>query len=262
MFGYFQNAGSTRRQGIEAKINYKWDRITAYANYTYVDATYLSPLVISSPNNPSADANGNIFVSPGDHIPAIPAQRFKAGRGIRRRGLLEVRRRPQRHRQPVSDPRRCQPEPQGAGLTRSSICTPPIEVNEECRAVRPGEQSVQPALLFGRHVLQRLRVQQQHLRSAQFSVFSDPRTFLPGMPLACTPACARNSNPSPAPLPIVRTIGEAHELRPPMHGKPQYHEVSRNCRRVLGERPTSPEFSKVNGIGSLRCPPRRRRSAP
>jgi iron complex outermembrane recepter protein len=79
MFGYFQNAGTTRRQGIEAKVNYKWDRITAYANYTYVDATYQSPLVISSPNNPYADANGNIFVTPGDHIPAIPAQRFKVG---------------------------------------------------------------------------------------------------------------------------------------------------------------------------------------
>ena len=79
MFGYFQNAGTTRREGIEAKVNYKWDRLTTYANYTYVDATYQSSLVISSPNNPYADANGNIYVSPGDHIPAIPAQRFKVG---------------------------------------------------------------------------------------------------------------------------------------------------------------------------------------
>jgi hypothetical protein len=34
---------------------------------------------LSSPNNPFADANGNIFVAPGDHIPAIPNYRFKAG---------------------------------------------------------------------------------------------------------------------------------------------------------------------------------------
>jgi iron complex outermembrane recepter protein len=79
MFGYFQNAGKTLREGIEAKINYKIDRWNAYANYTYVDATYQSALTISSPNNPFADANGNIFVNPGDHIPAVPAHRFKAG---------------------------------------------------------------------------------------------------------------------------------------------------------------------------------------
>jgi iron complex outermembrane receptor protein len=79
MTGYFQNAGNTLREGIEAKINYKWDHWTTYANYTYVDATYRRALLISSPNDPFADANGNIFVAPGDHIPGIPAQRFKTG---------------------------------------------------------------------------------------------------------------------------------------------------------------------------------------
>ena len=79
MTGYFQNAGNTLREGIEAKVNYKWDHWTTYANYTYVDATYRRALLISSPNDPFADANGNIFVAPGDHIPGIPAQRFKAG---------------------------------------------------------------------------------------------------------------------------------------------------------------------------------------
>ena len=79
MTGFFQNAGNTLREGIEAKINYQWDRWTAYANYTYVDATYRRALLLSSPNDPFADANGNIQVAPGDHIPGIPAQRFKAG---------------------------------------------------------------------------------------------------------------------------------------------------------------------------------------
>jgi iron complex outermembrane recepter protein len=79
MTGFFQNAGNTLRDGLEAKINYKWDRWTAYSNYTYVDATYRRALLISSPNNPFADANGDIFVAPGDHIPGIPAHRFKAG---------------------------------------------------------------------------------------------------------------------------------------------------------------------------------------
>jgi iron complex outermembrane receptor protein len=78
-FGYFANAAETLRQGVEAKVSYGWDRWNAYANYTFVDATYQSALTIQSPDNPFADANGNIFVTPGDHIPAIPAHRFKAG---------------------------------------------------------------------------------------------------------------------------------------------------------------------------------------
>jgi iron complex outermembrane receptor protein len=80
MFGFFQNAGKTLRQGIEAKVNVRHDRWTAYANYTFVDATYRSAITLSSPNNPVADpATGTIQVLPGDHIPGIPAHRFKAG---------------------------------------------------------------------------------------------------------------------------------------------------------------------------------------
>jgi iron complex outermembrane receptor protein len=78
-FGFFQNAGKTLRQGIEAKLNYREDRWNAYANYTFVDATYQSALTLQSPNSPSRDADGNIFVTPGDHIPGIPAHRFKVG---------------------------------------------------------------------------------------------------------------------------------------------------------------------------------------
>jgi iron complex outermembrane recepter protein len=47
MTGYFQNAGNTLREGIEAKINYRLDRWTTYANYTYVDATYRRALILS-----------------------------------------------------------------------------------------------------------------------------------------------------------------------------------------------------------------------
>jgi iron complex outermembrane recepter protein len=79
MFGYFQNIQKDLREGIEAKVNYKIDRWNAYANYTYVDATYQTTVLISSPNNPFANANGDITVNPGDHIPAVPAHRFKAG---------------------------------------------------------------------------------------------------------------------------------------------------------------------------------------
>ena len=81
-FGYFQNAGQTLRQGIEAKLEYRLDRWNAYANATYVDATYRSANTLSSPNNPNALTEGDVQfvnVKPGDHIPGIPALRFKAG---------------------------------------------------------------------------------------------------------------------------------------------------------------------------------------
>ena len=76
MFGYFQNAAKTLRQGVEAKLTFKRDRWNAYANYTFIDATYQSPLTLQSPNNPASDpATGNIFVVPGDRIPPPPAFR-------------------------------------------------------------------------------------------------------------------------------------------------------------------------------------------
>ena len=41
--------------------------------------TLLSNLTLPSPNNPFADADGNIFVHPGDHLPTIPPHRLKMG---------------------------------------------------------------------------------------------------------------------------------------------------------------------------------------
>jgi iron complex outermembrane receptor protein len=76
---FFQNAGNTLRQGVEAAASYKIDRWNAYANFTYVDATFRNALTLSSPNNPFADGNGNIFVTPGDHLTGIPDFRIKAG---------------------------------------------------------------------------------------------------------------------------------------------------------------------------------------
>ena len=76
---FFQNAGNTLREGIEANLTYKQDRWNIYANYTYVDATFQNALTLQSPFNPFADANGNIFVVPGDHLTGIPDFRFKLG---------------------------------------------------------------------------------------------------------------------------------------------------------------------------------------
>jgi len=75
--GFFQNAGNTRRQGVEAGITYHDDRWRVAANYSFIDATYQSSITISSPDNPFADANGDIHVRPGDEIPGVPQHRVK-----------------------------------------------------------------------------------------------------------------------------------------------------------------------------------------
>ena len=77
--GFFQNVGSTRRQGFEASLNYQGQQWSGYAQYSYIDATFRSPLVLNSPSNPFQDANGNIQVLPGDRLPLIPLSRVKLG---------------------------------------------------------------------------------------------------------------------------------------------------------------------------------------
>lgn len=83
--GFFLNAGDTLRQGIEAGIEYSTKRLSVYANYSFIKATYESSFEISSPNNPegvgcAADPGETcINVSPGDSIPGIPEHRFKTG---------------------------------------------------------------------------------------------------------------------------------------------------------------------------------------
>jgi outer membrane receptor protein involved in Fe transport len=77
-FGYFQNVGSTRRQGIETEVTLKSSAVQFYASYALVDARFLDALQVGS-NSPFADANGNVQIVPGNRIPAIPRNRVKAG---------------------------------------------------------------------------------------------------------------------------------------------------------------------------------------
>ena len=77
--GFFQNIGSTRRQGFEASVNYAGRQWSGYAQYSYIDATFRSPLLLHSPSNPFQDGNGNIQVIPGDRLPLIPLSRIKLG---------------------------------------------------------------------------------------------------------------------------------------------------------------------------------------
>jgi iron complex outermembrane receptor protein len=77
-FGFFQNVGSTRRQGIEAQVTLTSKTLQLSASYALVDARFLDALQLAS-RSPFADINGNIQVVPGNRIPAIPRDRIKAG---------------------------------------------------------------------------------------------------------------------------------------------------------------------------------------
>ncbi len=87
--GFFLNAGDTLRQGVEAAIGYQNHRLSTYASYAYVDATFETDLILPAPNTPGAEEcpveeEGDEeafcnFVSAGDSMPGIPKHRFKAG---------------------------------------------------------------------------------------------------------------------------------------------------------------------------------------
>jgi iron complex outermembrane recepter protein len=77
--GFFQNVPGTRRQGIEASIQYQSHQWLLYAGYSLLDATYEFTGDLPSPNNPMADANGNVHVVPGNRIPGLPLNQGKLG---------------------------------------------------------------------------------------------------------------------------------------------------------------------------------------
>jgi iron complex outermembrane recepter protein len=172
---FFQNAGDTLRQGIEANASFKLDRWNVYANYTYVDATFLNYLTLSSPNNPFADANGNVYVVPGDHLTGIPDFRFKLGAEYQ-----------------ISDPWKI-----GADLNVvGSQWVVGDESNQNPKMpaywvvnLHSSYKISQNVEVFG--VLRNLFDQHYYTYGTFFDVttvpyldLADPRTFLPGMPFA------------------------------------------------------------------------------
>ena len=54
-------------------------RWLAYVSYTYIDATFQTGFTELAGSNPAADANGNITIQSGDHLPGIPANQVKFG---------------------------------------------------------------------------------------------------------------------------------------------------------------------------------------
>ena len=70
--GYFNNVGSTRRQGLDLALGGNGGGLKWRLSYSFVDATFQSAFAVSAQSNSTADANGNIQVRPGDRIPLIP----------------------------------------------------------------------------------------------------------------------------------------------------------------------------------------------
>jgi len=80
--GFFQNVGSTRRDGAELDLTYQFEKVSAYLQYSYLKATFRSALLEPSPANPFHDANGNIQVNVGDGLPLLPKSRVKLGADV------------------------------------------------------------------------------------------------------------------------------------------------------------------------------------
>jgi outer membrane receptor protein involved in Fe transport len=76
--GYFGNVGNVERTGVDAGVHLSFNRLQIYGSYSRIDATYRSSFIEHS-NNPNANAQGNITVLPGDHLPGIPENIVKFG---------------------------------------------------------------------------------------------------------------------------------------------------------------------------------------
>ena len=75
--GYFVNVGQTRRQGFSLGVHGRRGPFELGVHYSFVQATFQSPLILNSPNNSTAAPIDcatctDIRVVPGDRIPGIP----------------------------------------------------------------------------------------------------------------------------------------------------------------------------------------------
>lgn len=77
--GFFDNIDSTRRLGINLALQGDWLNSSWYANYSYLKATYGDDWLVSSPNHPMADENGQLLVKKGDMLPGLPEHSLNLG---------------------------------------------------------------------------------------------------------------------------------------------------------------------------------------
>jgi outer membrane receptor protein involved in Fe transport len=84
--GYFRNAGTTQRAGLEAALSARFGRVEPYLRYELLRATFESSLVLPGDNHPNATETeeGNvILVEPGDRIPALPVHSARLGADVK-----------------------------------------------------------------------------------------------------------------------------------------------------------------------------------
>ncbi len=81
--GFFQNVGSTRREGGDLGLSYQTRRVSAYLQFSHLKATFRSAFLEPSPANPFQDANGNVEVNVGDELPLMPKTRVKLGADVK-----------------------------------------------------------------------------------------------------------------------------------------------------------------------------------
>jgi len=75
---FFQNVGSTRRQGAEFNATARWDKmLEAYLNYAYTDATFQQQFVLGTSLPPGTET-----VPAGSSLPMIPKQRINFGAAL------------------------------------------------------------------------------------------------------------------------------------------------------------------------------------
>ncbi len=79
---FFQNVGDTRRAGVELGVRaHVARRVSAYANYTYTEATFRDDASIGTPRLTSGCAGGlcTQLVAKGSDLPLVPHHRLNAG---------------------------------------------------------------------------------------------------------------------------------------------------------------------------------------
>jgi iron complex outermembrane receptor protein len=85
--GYFRNAGTTQRAGMELDLQAELGAWELFTNYALLRATYQSTLELPGGAHPDATGaaaeGGVIQVAPGDRIPGLPLHSLRAGAGVR-----------------------------------------------------------------------------------------------------------------------------------------------------------------------------------
>ena len=75
--GFFDNVGKTRRQGIDAAVNGRLDKLSWSLGYSFIKATYQSEFAVASEVNETVAGSEVQQVRKGDYIPGIPKHQLK-----------------------------------------------------------------------------------------------------------------------------------------------------------------------------------------